>query len=162
MCMETLEYVMLEIGSIAPDFALEDQTRQIVRLSDFLGKKHVVLAFHPFAFTPVCTAQMQSYEQAQPGLTDLDAQVIGISTDAGPSKAAWAKSLGGLSFPVLTDFHPHGQVAASYGVLGPFGTAERAIFIVDKSGKIAWRQLKGMDDHPVLDELLAELRKLQK
>ena len=153
---------MLEIGSVAPDFALEDQTRQIVRLSDFLGKKHVVLAFHPFAFTPVCTAQMQSYEQAQPTLADLDAQVIGISTDAGPSKAAWARSLGGLSFPVLTDFHPHGQVAASYGVLTSFGTAERAIFIVDKSGKIVWRQLKGMDDHPVIDDVLTELRKLKK
>jgi len=148
---------MLEIGSIAPDFALEDQTRQIVRLSDFLGRKHVVLAFHPFAFTPVCTAQMQSYEQAQPALAGLDAQVIGISTDAGPSKAAWARSLGGVSFPLLTDFHPHGQVAASYGVLGPFGTAERAIFIVDKSGRIVWRQMNGMDDAPAIDEVLRAL-----
>ena len=152
---------MLGIGDIAPDFALEDQTRQIVRLSDYRGKKHVVLAFHPFAFTPVCTAQMQSYENAQPTLADLDAQVIGISTDAGPSKAAWARSLGGLSFPVLTDFHPHGQVAASYGVLTDFGTAERAIFIVDKSGKIAWRQLKGMDDHPVIDDVVTALRAIE-
>ena len=111
---------MLEVGDYAPDFALEDQTRQIVRLSDYRGKKHVVLAFHPFAFTPVCTAQMQSYEGAQPTLADLDAQVIGLSTDAGPSKAAWARSMGGLSFPILTDFHPHGQVASAYGVATSF------------------------------------------
>lgn len=152
---------MLQVGSIAPDFALENQTRQIVRLSDFRGKKHVVLAFHPFAFTPVCAAQMTSYEQARPALAALDTEVFGISTDAGPSKAAWAASLGGLSFPLLTDFHPHGQVSAAYGVLSDYGIAERAIFVVDKSGRIVWTKMHGIDDHPVLEELMAELRKLE-
>lgn len=151
---------MLKIGSIAPDFALEDQTRQVIRLSDFRGKKHVVLAFHPFAFTPVCTRQMKSYEQARPTLDGLDTQVLGISTDAGPSKAAWAASMGGLSFPVLTDFHPHGQTAAAYGVLSDHGIAERAIFVVDKPGRIVWAKVHGIDDDPDLDELIEVLKKM--
>lgn len=150
---------MLRIGDIAPDFALENQTRQIVRLSDFPGK-NVVLAFHPFAFTPVCAAQMQSYEGAQPDFASLNTVVLGISTDAGPSKAAWAASLGGLSFSVLTDYHPKGEVATAYGVMGPFGFAERAVIVVDKSGKVAWAKQYGMDDHPGLEELLAVLRQL--
>ena len=158
--MDTLEYVMLEIGSIAPDFALENQTREVIRLSDFRGRKNVVIAFHPFAFTPVCTRQMQSYQAAWPTLESLDVQVLGISTDAGPSKAAWAASMGGLPFAVLADHHPHGAVASAYGAMGNFGLAERTIFIVDKSGRIAWAKHHGMDDDPSLDELMAELRKL--
>jgi len=64
---------MLSVGSIAPDFALEDQTRRVVHLSDYRGKKHVVVAFHPFAFTPVCTRQMQGYQQSYGRLSDLNA-----------------------------------------------------------------------------------------
>jgi peroxiredoxin len=93
----------------APDFALEDQARRVVHLSDYRGKKHVVVAFHPFAFTPVCTRQMQGYQQAYGRLADLGAEVLGISTDLGPAKAAWAASMGGLSFPVLADFNPPGR-----------------------------------------------------
>lgn len=150
---------MLNVGEIAPDFALENQTRQIVRLSDFRGK-NVVLAFHPFAFTPVCAAQMKSYEGAQPDFDSLNTVVLGLSTDAGPSKAAWAASLGGLSFSVLTDYHPKGEVATAYGVMGPFGVAERAVIVVDASGKVAWTRLYGMDDHPGLEELMGALSRL--
>jgi peroxiredoxin len=151
---------MLTKGSIAPDFALEDQTRQVIRLSDYRGKKHVVVAFHPFAFTPVCTRQMQSYEQAKSTLEGLDAAVLGISTDTGPAKAAWAAAMSagqGLSIHLLSDHYPHGQVAAAYGVLGPHGFADRAVFIVDKTGTIAWSKLHGMDDDPSLPELLEVL-----
>src|SRR5689334_8435092 len=112
---------MLPIGSMAPDFALEDQTRRVIRLSDYRGKKHVVVAFHPFAFTPVCTRQMQGYEQAKTTFADLDAAVLGISTDTGPAKAAWAAAMSGgqgLSIHLLADHYPHGQVASDYGVLG--------------------------------------------
>jgi peroxiredoxin len=151
---------MLSKGSIAPDFALEDQGRRVVRLSDYRGRQNVVIAFHPFAFTPVCTRQMQAYQQSHDQLAGLDAEVVGISTDLGPAKAAWAASMGGLSFPVLADFNPHGAVAQAYGALRPDGLAERAIFVVDKSGRIAWSKLHGMDDDPSLDELLGVLAEL--
>ena len=149
---------MLSAGTVAPDFALEDQSRNVVRLSDYRGKKTVVLAFHPFAFTPVCTRQMESYQANWPSLESMGVQVFAISTDAGPSKAAWAKSMGGLSFPVLTDHHPHGQVAQSYGVLGDHGLADRSVFVVDKSGRIAWAKHYGMDNDPPLEELMAAIR----
>jgi len=154
---------MLTQGSIAPDFALEDQTRQVIRLSDYRGRKHVVMAFHPFAFTPVCTRQMQGYEQAKSALDGLDAAVLGISTDTGPAKAAWAAAISagqGLSIHLLADHYPHGQVAAAYGVLGPYGFAERAVFIVDKAGRIAWSKMHGMDEDPDLQEVIRVLEEL--
>ena len=68
-----------------------------------------------------------------------DAAVLGISIDAQPAKAAWAQTLGPISFDLLSDFHPHGDVAQQYGVYREKdGISERAIFVVDKQGKIAW------------------------
>jgi peroxiredoxin len=133
-----------------------------VRLSDFRGRKHVVIAFHPLAFTPVCTAQMQTYERERARLDALDAHVLAVSNDAGPSKKAWADSLGGISYDLLSDFHPHGAVAAKYGVLRDDGLAERAIFIVDKMGVIRWTKLHDIPEHPDVRELLDELLRLSK
>jgi peroxiredoxin len=151
---------VLAVGTPAPDFALPNQHRQLVRLSDFRGRKHVVVAFHPLAFTPVCAVQMQTYERERPRIEALDAHVIAISNDAGPSKKAWADSLGGVSYDLLSDFHPHGQVAAAYGVLRDDGLAERAIFVVDKTGIIRWTKLHAMPDQPDVEELLEEIVKL--
>ena len=107
---------MLPIGTPAPDFELRSHTGETVRLSDFSGKQHVVLAFHPLAFTPVCSLQMQTYEQDLQKYEGLDAHILSLSVDAGPAKKAWAESLGGISFDLLADFHPHGHVASLYGV----------------------------------------------
>jgi len=92
----------------------------------------------------------------------LDAHVLAISVDAGPSKKAWADSLGGISYDLLSDFHPHGAVASTYGVLRDDGLSERAIFVVDKSGTIAWAkkyQIPEQPDHAALFEALETLRK---
>lgn len=151
---------MLEIGAIAPDFALENHRRQTVRLSDFRGRTHVVVAFHPLAFTPVCSLQMQTYQKALPTFESLDTEVLGISLDAGPSKAAWAQALGGITFDLLSDFPPYGKVASEYGVLGADGLAERAIFVVDKTGRIVWTKRHQMAEQPDLGELVAVLEKL--
>lgn len=148
---------MLAVGSEAPDFELENQTRAKVRLSDYRGKTNVVLAFHPLAFTPICSAQMQAYEKAADRFAALDAVVFGISLDAGPSKRAWAESLG-ISFDLLSDFHPHGQVATAYGVMRKDGISERAIFIVNKQGKIAWVKLYDIPEQPDVETLIKELQ----
>jgi len=153
---------MLSVGTPAPDFELRNQQNQPVRLSSFRGKQNVVVAFHPLAFTPVCATQMQTYERERPRLDALDAHVLGISVDAGPSKKAWADSLGGISYDLLSDFHPHGAVAEKYGVLRDDGLSERAIFVVDKSGTIAWAkkyQIPEQPDHAALFEALERLRK---
>ena len=152
---------MLTAGSLAPDFSLPNQHRVDVRLSAFRGKKNVVLAFHPLAFTPVCGVQMQTYERERSRLDAAEAHVLGISNDAGPSKKAWADSLGGISYDLLSDYHPHGAVAAEYGVLRQDGLAERAIFLIDKAGVIRWTALHDIPDHPDFENLFRELQKLR-
>jgi peroxiredoxin len=152
---------MLQTGNVAPDFALENTSRQVIRLSGFRGKKNVVLAFHPLAFTPVCSVQMQNYQRALPTFDSLDTVVLGISFDLGPSHAAWASSLGGLSFDLLSDVHPHGKVARDYGVFREGDSLpDRAIFVIDKAGVIRWTKLHDMGEQPDLDELLGVLKVL--
>jgi peroxiredoxin len=151
---------MLSVGREAPDFELPNQRREPVRLSAFRGKKHVVLAFHPLAFTPVCSAQVQTYEREWPRLEAVNAHVLAISNDAGPSKAAWGESLGGVSFDLLSDFHPHGHVASLYGVQREDGLAERAIFLVDTAGIIRWAKHHDIPEHPDFEEVFGELKRL--
>ena len=148
---------MIAIGSNAPDFELRTHAGGTVRLSDYRGKKNVVLAFHPLAFTPVCSVQMQTYEQARHRFDETDAVVFGISVDAGPAKRAWADSLGGINFNLLSDFHPHGGVASAYGVMRDDGISERAIIVVDKAGRVAWAKQYEIPEQPDLDELISAL-----
>jgi peroxiredoxin len=150
---------MLSVGSAAPDFELRSHTGQTVKLSSFKGKKQVVVAFHPLAFTPVCATQMQTYEKERPRLDALNAHVLAISVDAGPSKKAWADSLGGISYDLLSDFHPHGKVATDYGVMRTDGISERAIFVVGKDGKISWAKQYQIPEQPDLSELFKALER---
>src|SRR6476469_461756 len=123
---------MLRVGDVAPDFELRTHKGGTVKLSDFRGKKNVVLAFHPLAFTPVCANQMAGYESDRSQFEKAGAAVLGISIDAQPAKAAWAKTLDSISYDLLSDFHPHGEVAQKYGVFRPKeGFSERAICVVE-------------------------------
>jgi peroxiredoxin len=108
--------MMLKPGDEAPDFELRSHRGGSVKLSDFRGKKNVVLAFHPLAFTPVCATQMAGYQSSLGKFDAADTAVLGISVDAQPAKAAWAQTLGTIAFDLLSDFHPQGAVAKKYGV----------------------------------------------
>jgi peroxiredoxin len=152
---------MLIAGQSAPDFELRSHKGGTVKLSDFRGKKNVVLAFHPLAFTPVCANQMQGYESDLAQFERTGAAVLGLSIDAQPAKAAWAKTLGPISYDLLSDFHPHGDVAKKYGVFREKeGFSERAIFVIDKAGKIAWSKVYDIPELPKNQEVLAELTRL--
>ena len=151
----------LKAGEEAPDFELRSHRGGTVRLSDYRGKKNVVLAFHPLAFTPVCATQMSGYETDKARFEQADAVVLGLSIDPQPAKAAWAKSLGSISFDLLSDFHPHGEVAQKYGVFRPKeGFSERAIFVVGKDGRIKWSKTYDIPQQPDNAELLAALEGL--
>lgn len=90
----------------------------------------------------------------------LNAQVLGISIDHIPCLEAWAESLGGITYPLLSDFWPHGMVARQYGVLRDEGYSERAIFIIDKEGIIRFIDIHDIDDQPNNDEVFAILRQI--
>ena len=144
------------LGGIAPDFTLESHRGTAITLSQYRGIKNVVIAFHPLAWTPVCATQMQNYELDKAWFDTHDTCILGVSVDAVPAKTEWAKSLGGLSVDLLSDFHPHGAVAETYGVAREGGISERAIFVVDKGGLIAFAKIY---DIPTLPDN-AEVRRI--
>jgi alkyl hydroperoxide reductase subunit AhpC len=105
---------------------------------------------------------MPSYERDLREFERRNAQVLGISTDQVFSLEAWAKSMGGLSYPLLADHFPHGHVSQQYGVLrGDAGITERAIFVVDKAGKIAYVDIHDISEQPPTDPFMAALSKLK-
>lgn len=154
------ETTKLKVGDQAPEFTLPDSSNNNVSLSDYRGKKNVVLAFFPFAFSGTCSTQMPSYEAELSRFQSYDTEVIGISLDGRPALAAWAKQLG-LTFPLLSDFYPQGAVTDAYGARHPAGMAERALFVIDKNGAVRWIHVhRPTADTPDNEELFDVLRKL--
>ena len=149
----------LKVGQYAPDFTLSSHDGKEIRLRDFRGK-NVVLAYFPMAWTPVCTNQIPAYEERLSEFENENTQVLGISVDHVPCLQAWAESLGGISFPILSDFWPHGKIAKQYGVLRENGTTERAIFVIDTKGVIRDIDIHDIDDQPDNEELFAVLRQI--
>jgi peroxiredoxin Q/BCP len=147
----------LAVGEQAPDFTLPGTGGREYSLSDFAGHP-VVLVFYPGDDTPVCTKQLNSYNDELSEFTDLDAQVLGISAQDIDSHEAFATKHG-FEFPLLADTDK--RVAGLYGTLGPIGFPRRSIFIVDGEGivRYAHRAIAGLTFRPV-KELVAELEKL--
>jgi alkyl hydroperoxide reductase subunit AhpC len=158
----------LQVGDAAPDFelpAVEGDRHLKIKLSDFHGKKNVVVSFHPLDWTPTCAAQLPAFDADRDKFAGLDAQVVDISVDSIPSKLAWQKKeIGMMHTPMCADFYPHGKVSEQFGILRkkqPFpGISERAVFIVDKQGKIAFAKIYPLDQAPNNEELLAALKKI--
>lgn len=151
----------LSPGEEAPDFELRSHRGGTVRLSDYRGRKNVVLAFHPLAFTPVCAIQMTTYEADRQRFEQLDAVVLGVSIDPQPSKTAWAKTLGTISFDLLSDSYPHGEVAQKYGVFRQKeGFSERAVFVIGKDGRVKWSKVYDIPQHPDNADLFGALSNL--
>lgn len=103
---------------------------------------------------------MPAYQRALPAFDRLEAQVLGISVDSVPCNTAWAESLGGLDYPLLSDFWPHGQVTARYGLLNPEGFAERAVVVVDKAGVVRHIAVHEPRQYPDPEAVLAVLQRL--
>jgi peroxiredoxin len=151
----------LKPGDDAPDFELRSHRGGTVKLSNFRGKKNVVVAFHPLAFTPVCATQMSSYQSDVQRFEQADAVVLGLSIDPQPSKAAWAKELGVTSFDLLSDNYPYGDVAQKFGVFRhKDGISDRAVFVIDKQGKVRWSKVYDIPQHPNNDDVFAALSEL--
>jgi peroxiredoxin (alkyl hydroperoxide reductase subunit C) len=161
--------VSLKVGDEAPDFNIPSVTGEekgSVRLSDYRGKKNVVIAFYAADWTPVCTAQIPAYNADIDKFTEYDTQIIGISADSIFSHIAWQKrDVGTLKYPLASDFYPHGEVAKKYGVLregDPLpGISQRAVFVVDKRGHIAMARIYELGQQPDNEDVFEVLRKLE-
>ena len=132
---------MLAVGAAAPDFTLRDQNQQPVTLSDYRGRRNVLLVFFPLAFTGICQGELDEVRDRLPDYENDDSAVLAISVGPPPTHKVWATE-SGFTFPVLSDFWPHGAVAQDYGVFNAdTGFANRGTFVIDKAGVIRFAEM---------------------
>ncbi|MGB2718915.1 MAG: peroxiredoxin [Rhodococcus sp. (in: high G+C Gram-positive bacteria)] len=133
----------IEVGAVAPDFTLKDQNNQLVTLSSYRNVKNVLLVFYPLAFTGTCQGELCKVRDELPTFENDDTAVLAISVGPPPTHKIWAAEQG-YTFPLLSDFWPHGEVAQAYGVFNDTaGFANRGTFVVDKSGIIRFAEMNG-------------------
>lgn len=148
------------IGQSAPDFTLKSIKGERITLSQYRGKKKVVLSFVPAAFTPVCSDQWPGYNISKSIFDTNNTILLGITVDNIPTLHAWVRAMGGLWFDVLSDFWPHGQVADTYGVLRSDGTTERALVFIDTAGIIREVEVADINVRPPLELVVNALKKM--
>jgi len=130
-----------------------------VSLSEFRGRP-VILAFYPEDWSPVCSDQLALYQELLPEFSRFNAELLGISVDGIWSHLAFAKDRN-LHFPLLADFEPKGAVAKTYGVYrAADGTSERALYVIDADGVIAWSYVSPVGINPGADGILSALERL--
>ncbi len=145
-------------GDTAPDFTLKDQDQKDVKLSDFRGKKNVVLCFYPLDWSPVCQGENKCLTDDFPKFQGANAEVFGISCDSFFSHKAWADSLD-LKHRLLADMHR--TVSKAYGLyFEPLNCSKRATVIVDKNGKVAYVKVQEIKVAREDKDILAALAKL--
>ena len=151
----------IAVGQPAPELALKDQNQQEVKLSDFKGKKNVVLMWYPLDWSPVCTNEHACMVNDMKQFEQLDAQVLGISVDSVWSHKAFADKLG-IKYPLLADFHPRGGASSMYGMyLEDKGITGRAIAIINKAGNVAWFKQYDIPQLPDIKEVAAALAQVK-
>lgn len=134
--------MIISVGDPAPDFTLKDQNNQLVSLSDFRGTKDVVLVFFPLAFTGICERELDEIRDNIGHFVNDETATLTISVGPSPTHKVWAAQRG-FTFPVLSDFWPHGAVSQAYGVFNDAsGFANRGTFVVDRSGVLRFAECK--------------------
>jgi peroxiredoxin len=150
---------LLQAGTPAPDFTLPSGPDQNVTLKDFRGYP-VILAFYPADWSPVCGDQMSLYNEILPEFKNFGAELFGISVDGAWCHRAYREHRN-LRFRLLADFEPKGAVAKQYGAYRTKeGICERALFVIDRDGRISWSYLSPIDVNPGADGILSALEKL--
>jgi len=148
---------VVDVGQRAPDFALKNQDNQVVSLADFRGARTVVLVFYPYDFTRVCDGELHAI-QADIGTFQNDAvQVLTVSVDTPYAHKVWGEREG-FTFPMLSDFWPHGAVAQAYGCFDEVrGAATRGTYVIDPAGVVRWKVVNAIPDARDLDALRTAL-----
>jgi peroxiredoxin len=128
---------MIAAGEPAPDFTLRNQDGEKVSLSDYRGRK-VMLVFYPMDFSPVCADQLSIYQEVKPQIAEQGVELVGISVDHGFAHKAFQEKLG-IDTPLLADFEPKGEVARAYGAyIERVGHANRSLVLIDEGGTVEW------------------------
>jgi peroxiredoxin len=149
----------LAAGVAAPDFTLNSTPEQKVSLADFRGRP-VILAFYPADWSPVCGDQMALYNEVLPEFKRYNAELFGISVDGAWCHSAY-RDYRNLHFSLLSDFEPKGEIARKYGVYRHGeGVTERALFVIDSAGVIAWSYVSPIAVNPGADGILSALENL--
>jgi mycoredoxin-dependent peroxiredoxin len=138
--------VAIETGDRAPEFDLEEASdRPRVRLSGYLGRSNVLLVFHPFAFTPVCTEEALDLQENLESFRNANTEIVFVSCDTSAARQAWKKDLG-AEYTFASDFWSHGRVARRYGVFNEeTGAPFRGTFLIDKDGMVIWSLVRDPD-----------------
>ena len=136
----------IETGDKAPEFDLEEAAeRPRIRLSDYLGRSNVLLVFHPFAFTAVCTEEARDLQENLHSFRNANTEIVFVSCDASAARQAWKRELG-AEYTFASDFWSHGKAAKSYGVFNEeTGAPVRGTFLIDTGGVIIWSLVKDPD-----------------
>jgi len=133
-------------GDSAPEFDLEVEHRERLRLSDFRGRSNVLLVFHPFAFTPVCEDEARDLQENLGAFRDAGTEIVFVSCDPSPARQAWKRELG-VEYTFASDFWPHGAAAKAYGVFNEVnGSPLRGTFLIDHDGTVIWSLVKERDE----------------
>lgn len=147
----------VQVGDTAPAFSANNRDNQPVSLSEYHGKKNVFLVFFPFAFSGVCSIQLPRYNSLLADFDSRDTEVIAVSADSGLSQNAWCESLGGITFPMLSDQDL--AIAKAYDMALPGGHAGRGEFLIDKGGSIRWINIEDAlgNDTPSMDDIFSAI-----
>jgi peroxiredoxin len=152
---------ILTAGTVAPNFTLRVTPDQNLTLADLKGK-NVIIAFYPADWSPVCGDQVTLYNELLPEFHKHDAELLGVSVDGVWCHAAFARHRN-LHFPLLADFEPKGEVARKYRAYRTEeGVCERALFVLDRQGTIAWSYCSPIAVNPGADGILDALEQLSK
>ncbi len=132
-------------GDPAPEFDLEETYKHRVRLSDFYGKRNVLLVFHPFAFTAVCEEEARDLQENLGSFNAANTEVIFVSCDTSAARQAWKRQLG-AEYLFASDFWNHGAAARAYGVFNEkTGAPVRGTFLIDTEGTVIWTLVTDTD-----------------
>jgi peroxiredoxin len=148
---------MIAAGDSAPAFTLRDQDGEDVSLSDFEGRR-VLLVFYPFDFSPVCSDQLSVYQEAKPEIEAKGVEMVGVSVDHPYAHKAFQEKLG-IDTPLLADFEPKGEVAKAYGsYVDAIGMANRTLVLVGADGAVEWAyESPALGEFPAVDVILDAL-----
>lgn len=135
----------IEAGERAPEFDLEETYEKRVRLADFLGRRNVLLVFHPFAFTQVCAEEARDLQENLESFHHAETDIVFVSCDTSAARQAWKRELG-ATYTFASDFWAHGATAKAYGVFNDeTGAPVRGTFLIDKEGNVIWSLVKDPD-----------------